>query len=46
VASGLAPTLWRGTSAVAALSGDGTIILDHEVGEPVQANGCDMVDYD
>jgi hypothetical protein len=38
-------TLCRGTSDVAALSGDGTIVVDHKVGE-VQANGYDMVDYD
>ena len=39
------PTLCRGTSDVAALSGDGTIILDHRLSGAVQANGYDMVDY-
>src|SRR5204862_5316608 len=39
------PTPCRGTSDVAALSGDGTIIVNHRVGA-VQANGYDMVDVD
>jgi len=37
-------TLCRGTSDVAALSGDATVIVDGVGG--VQANGYDMVDYD
>ena len=40
------PTLCRGTSDVAALSGDGTVILAHRLDGSVQANGYDMVDYD
>jgi pseudomonalisin len=40
------PTLCRGTSDVAALSGDGTIILNHELDGTVQADGYDMVDLD
>jgi hypothetical protein len=39
------PTLCRGTSDVAALSGDGTIVVAHRAGA-VQANGYDMVDMD
>ena len=38
-----APTPCRGTSDVAALSGDATIIVNHRVGS-FQANGYDMVD--
>ena len=39
------PSLCRGTSDVAALSGDATIIAAHRV-DGVEANGYDMVDYD
>jgi pseudomonalisin len=41
-----APTLCRGTSDVAALSGDGTIVVAHRIDGAVQANGYDMVDDD
>jgi pseudomonalisin len=39
------PSLCRGTSDVAALSGDATIVVNHKAGE-VEANGYDMVDLD
>lgn len=40
------PTLCRGTSDVAALSGDGTIVVAHRADGAVEANGYDMVDVD
>jgi pseudomonalisin len=40
------PTPCRGTSDVAALSGDGTIVVNHKADGAVEANGYDMVDLD
>jgi pseudomonalisin len=40
------PTLCRGTADVAALSGDGTIVVAHRADGAVEANGYDMVDLD
>src|SRR5207302_2936985 len=37
------PTICRGTADVSALSGDGTVVLNHRNAN-VQANGYDMVD--